>query len=272
MMKRLSFSPVLLIALSIQCYGQEASEATGTNREGPMRIMQERTSELDTTGLSEKLSFGQEPILRYNDVPRGIVDASVWRLGKDGRPRAVLVLEIYNGRSIQYEFTAVADPPKQVRVTGWNWSPGKSDYAWVTIPVKEVPKEKRLRKRQIKQLSRAFTASEEYRGQTHHLRLMPHPVYEYSDPDRGVLEGAVFAWAHGTNVEILMFLESRQMKDAQPYWCAGFSRLGSASLTVNFQEQDFWSSPSVTRPTQSDSYYYRMDTLRPEERASITAE
>ena len=77
---------------------------------------------------------------------------------------------------------------------------------------------------------------------------------------------AVFAWAHGTNVEILMFVESRKRKEeASPYWCAGFSRLGSASLTVDFQDRDFWSSPSETRPTQSDSYYYRMETLGPQE-------
>jgi hypothetical protein len=270
-MTRFALSPILSLLSCVACCGQDSSELPDRDSDtGPIKLMQQRASALKVTGASEKLAFAAEPILRYSDPPRGIVDASVWRLGKDGRPRAVLVLEIYNGRSIQYEFTAVADPPKAVKVTTWQWNPAQTDYAWVTIPVESVPEEKRLRDRQIKQLARDFTASEEYRGQTYQLRLMPRPLYQYTDSENGVLEGAVFAWAHGTNVEILMFVESRRKKeDAPPYWSAGFSRLGSASLTVKFQDRDFWSSPTRDRPTQRDSYYYRMETLQPQERKLV---
>jgi hypothetical protein len=234
-----------------------------------MKLMQKRASAMAAIATSEELEFGEEPILRYNDVPRGIVDASVWRIGRKGRPRAVLVLEIYRGRSIQYEFTAVADPPTQVRASGWQWNPSQSQYAWVKIPVESVPEQKRLRQRQIKQLARDFTASEEYRGETYQLRLLPRPLYEYSDAKHGVLEGAVFAWTHGTNVEILMFLESRQRTGAPPSWAAGFSRLGSATLDVKFRDQEFWDSPTANRPSPNDSYYYRMESLHAEERSLL---
>ena len=265
------FSPyLLLLLLNPLCLAQQANETPDTeNRGRSLNLMQQKVSALETTGQGTKIAFGTTPILRYNDVPRRITDASVWKLGPEGRPRAILVLEIYSGRSLQYELTAGADPPERVNANAWDWSPKPSNYQWVTIPVDAIAGDERLQKRQLKQLVRGFTASEEYRGQRYALRLMPTPLDEYTDPEQGVVAGAVFAWAHGTNVELLMFVEFRRSKAKKLSCAAGFSRLGSASLDVKFQEQAFWNAPSAMRPTRSDPYYFQMETLSTDERAMI---
>ena len=239
-----------------------------------MEFMRARAAELKGVGEEdEEYLFSEEPILRYNDTARGVIDATVWALGREGRPRAVLVLESYQATSIQYELTTAAEPPKYVQARTWRWSPRQSGFAWKTIPDASPPREARtVRRRQIKQLAQDFAASEEYRGQTYHLRLMPQPIHEYEDEERGVLDGAVFVWAHGTNVEILMFLEAQREEGSPPYWTAGFSRLASASLDVKYRDQDFWSSPEQPGGTPTTPYYFRSDPVRPEERAAFAAE
>ncbi len=255
----------LLSLFAVTCLGQEPDEDA-------MSVMRQRALALQVTGKTEaELKIGAEPVLRYNDAPRRITDASVWRIGERGRPRAVLVLEIYSRRSIQYEFTAVADPPASAQADSWQWSPTTEPYPWVKIPVESISEEQRLRQLQIRQLAHDFTASEEFRGETYQLRLMPRPLHEYTDKQNDVLEGAMFAWAHGTNVEILMFLEL-QVRAGKPAWVAGFSRLGSASLHVRFQDQEFWTAPTRNRPTKDDPYFYRMDSLNPQERAKLASD
>ena len=48
--------------------------------------------------------FADKPLLRYSDPTRGtsaanvLIDATVWRLGEQGRPTALITLEIYRAR------------------------------------------------------------------------------------------------------------------------------------------------------------------------------
>ena len=108
--------------------GPKQSEATNTAAKQRMDTMRQRAESLEIVGPEgEKIECSKEPLLRYNDAVRDIVDASLWALGREGRPRAVLVLEVYGGVSVQYEFTCVADPPKSVKTQRWQWAPRKSD-------------------------------------------------------------------------------------------------------------------------------------------------
>jgi hypothetical protein len=94
MMFRFSLYPVLLL-LNPLCLAQEVHETPNSEHRGrSLNLMQQKVSALEATGQGTKIAFGTTPILRYNDVPRRITDASVWKLGPKGRPRAILVLEI----------------------------------------------------------------------------------------------------------------------------------------------------------------------------------
>jgi hypothetical protein len=268
---------VLAITIETLCAGQpqDETEASKAMREKRMERMRQRVAALKATGSEgERYEFRDEPILRYNDAARGILDASVWALGREGRPRAVLIVEIY-GTFAQYELTAVDQPPKRVDAGSWQWTPNQADYAWTRIPIATPPAAtKSGRQRQLKQLTQDFAASEQWRGQTYHLRLMPQPIYEYEDKEQGVLHGAVFAWAHGTNVEAFMFLEARQDKDngAEPHFVAGFSRSASASLKMTYEDEGFWSSPEAPTAGPASAYFFRSDPLGVEERAVFVSE
>src|SRR5688500_4578122 len=171
------FAWICAIAWTAVCAGQELkqSDATKELREKRMELMRRRVEELIAAGSeTEKYEFSKEPMLRYSDAARDILDAGLWSLGRQGRPRAVLVLEVYGGPYVQYELTAVADPPRSVRSARFAWSPRQTPFTWTKVPDIDSPHATTsVRRRQIKQASLKFSASEQWRGQTHQLRLMP---------------------------------------------------------------------------------------------------
>ena len=262
-------------AWAVVCVGQDLEKPNAAAK-GPserrLELIRQRVQALSAVGPNDaKHEFSKVPMLRFNDTARGIMDAALWSLGTigaKGRPRAVLVLEVYGANFVQYELTAVADPPQSVKAPGFTWSPRQTPFTWTELPDLEPPREtSSLRRRQIKQASLKFTASEQWRGQTTQLRLMPQPIHQYEDKDQGVLDGAVFVWAHGTNVEILMFIEARQGEGRGAHWVAGFSRLASASLDVGFNGKEFWSSAESPTASPTSPYYFRTQPVTADERA-----
>lgn len=264
---------VLMLCPSKDSHGQDpasaASEQDLTHRR--VEVMKSRILSLQVDGAEGGKQFAEEPILRYSDPTRRITDASVWRLGQSGRPNAIVVLEVYSGTSIQIEPTAVVDPPKQIKGKGWQWTPENVAFEWTTIPIElsdsaEVPQ----LKRQAKTLARQFSAEEAFRGQTYQLRLMPKPLLDYVDTDKSVAAGEMFAWAHGTNVEVLMFVEAQQGADGKMSWKAGFSRLGAASIEIKYDGKSFWSAPAMPSTSSRNAYYYRMVSMTPLEREAFS--
>jgi hypothetical protein len=256
------------------CAGQ-ASEKTDVAKglsERRLELIRRRVESLQAVGQKEeKHEFSKEPMLRYNDAARDIVDAALWSLGRKGRPRAVLVLEVYGGSFVQYELTAVAEPPRSVRAPGFVWSPRETPFTWSKIPEFERPRgTTSLRRRQIRQASQRFSASEQWRGQTIQLNLQSRPILEYEDKELGVLDGALFVLAHGTNVEILMFIEARADDGGGgAHWVAGFSRLAAASLDVKFNGKDFWSSGESLTAGQTTPYFFHTEAVTADERAQF---
>jgi hypothetical protein len=253
------------------CAAQEQEKpdaAAKGESERRLELIRKRVEALTAVGpKKEKLEFSKQPMLRYNDAPRGIVDAALWSLGAKGRPHAVLVLEVYGGNFVQYELTTAADPPQSVKAPGLVWTPRQTPFTWSKIPDFEPPRATTsLRRRQIRQASQQFSASEQWRGQTIQLNLLSRPVLEYEDKELGVLDGAVFVLAHGTNVEILMFVEARADEDRGAHWVAGFSRLAAASLDVKFKGKEFWSSGESLTAGPISPYFFHTEALTPDER------
>jgi hypothetical protein len=226
-----------------------------------INLMRQRVEALSAVGArEEKLEYNEKPLLRYNDLARHIADASVWSLGRKGRPQAVLVVEVYWPDAVQYELTAVAEPPRFAK--SFYATPRAAPFTWLKLKGEAPPHaDESIRRRQIKQAAQKFSASEEWRGQTYQLRMMPQPILQYEDKEKGVIEGAVFVWAHGTNVEILMFLEIRQGEDGANHWTCGFGQLSGADLDVDYNGQDFWNSSQGAAASPNRTYSGRKDPL-----------
>ena len=64
------------------------------------------------------------------------------------------------------------------------------------------------RARQIKDLAQRFSAHEFWdpNNSRFELRLLIQPVHKYSEPDSGLLDGALFLVCHETNPEVALLL------------------------------------------------------------------
>jgi hypothetical protein len=241
-----TFSFFAMVLGSAICCGQEgpgkADKAASKRR---MAFMQQRVAALKAIASNgERIEFQKNPILRYDDAERGVVDATLWRLGETGRPKAILVLE-HREDLLLYEFTGTDDLPKSVQGDGWIWEPRGAGSIWREISDQPPPMESRAaRRREISKIARKFSASETLEGETLPLKFLPQAICWYHDEEAGVLDGALFAFAHGTNAEVLVFIEARDGEEADAKWVAGFARLAAAQLDVALDGKAFWSRPA----------------------------
>ena len=111
----------------------------------------------------------------------------------------------------------------------------------VTQTKKPSGPKQRLRS-QAKTIAREFQAFEIWNNdnqteeQRYQLRLLPTPIHEYDDPEKGIFSGSIFVLSYGSNPELVMVLEA--LKDG---WRCGFGRLGHAKATVQHDDKEFYS-------------------------------
>src|SRR5688572_10681805 len=88
------------------------------------------------------------------------------------------------------------------------WAPRESEFKLNPIPDVRAPAAtEAARLRQMKQFARKLIASQVWQGQRAELRLLPTEIHRYSDAESGLVDGAAFAFAVGSNPEAILFVE-----------------------------------------------------------------
>jgi hypothetical protein len=157
--------------------------------------------------------FSDRPIFRYSDPARGYVAAAVWRLGDEGRPKALLTTELdrkdHGPPCIAYEYASLTATPFTLTSEDIRWSPSGTQYEFRPVPRAPAPADTPQRRlAQMRDLARRFAAREEVKGERCELRLLPAPVCRYAPSGDARADGAIFFFAFGTNPEVVLLLES----------------------------------------------------------------
>jgi hypothetical protein len=87
------------------------------------------------------------------------------------------------------------------------------------------------------------------------LRLMDRPLSRFTDPEHGLVDGALYAFASGTNPEVLLIVECRTESDGTSLWYQGFARMGADRVAVRWGEMVVWERPEVKRWIRSEPYF-----------------
>jgi hypothetical protein len=196
------------------------------------------------------LAPAAQPLLRYNDPTRGgvkeegnnnfLLDAGVWRLGSEGRPTALVTLEIYrqpDGKHVlSYEFLSLTDRKFSLKHKTEEvfWDATGSGLSLKDLP--DAPKPAGapgVRLTQMRRLAERFGATETYNKDTVECRLIAQPIDRYQSEKDKITDGAIFALANGTNPEIGIVLEC----DAER-WVYGIIRLSAAQSTVTLDGKE----------------------------------
>ncbi|MDA1053831.1 MAG: hypothetical protein O3C40_25565 [Planctomycetota bacterium] len=190
----------------------------------------------------------ENPLLRFGEPTRGNEDGSLWAWGKRGRP--LVMSEIYRGVGDKVQWVHAISLTSTPLVTAdtdtGRWAPGKPQLELQEI-VDAPPPSRRAAARlaQMKALALRLRAHQFWDpdNSRYELRLMVSPVHRYNDVNAGLLDGAVFLFAHGTNPEVLMFVEARVGSGGEAKWYRGFAPSGSAEMHVTLEGADVWKLP-----------------------------
>lgn len=198
-----------------------------------------------------------EPVLRYGDPTRANQHGSMWVWGETGRPQAVLELYRNLAGDWVYVFNWLSGSELTAERNGdlW-WTPAAPTVQFQDLEGPRPAGSEALRTTQMRAIARRFDAHEFWdpNNSRFELRLLATPLHRYTDPDRRIIDGAVFAYANGTNPEVVLLLEAHAV-DGEQRWQYGFARLGHAEMHVELDDAEVWTVPRVD-PTRRDEPYW----------------
>lgn len=192
--------------------GKSRSEMLAAQR---LEAIRQRVS--DATIQSHELGFptrfADKPIFKYSDPARGRVSSAVWKLGDEGRPKAILVSELipknFGAPCIAYEFISLTKIPFSVSSNDMNWSPSSTLYEFKPIANAPTPEKTAVRRLiQMREIAGRFACREVDRNQKCELRMLSQPVDRYVPSQAPNADGAIFLFTFGTNPEVLLLMES----------------------------------------------------------------
>jgi hypothetical protein len=196
----------------------------------------------------------RRPLLRFADRERENMDGTVWAYGERGRPRAVL--SVYpsfadDGKSLLWWSDVVTlseRPLKVARVDGRegrNWAPEQAVEPFEPFPGAPDPAADdagRLEQMGVL-MQRLEGRQNSIRGERpYDLERWPRPLLRYADEEAGIVDGALFAFVHDSNPEILVLLEAQGKPDAAK-WNYSLARQAAAPLHVDLDGKEIWAGP-----------------------------
>jgi hypothetical protein len=99
-------------------------------------------------------------------------------------------------------------------------------------------------------MAEEFSATDDFLGlRWSKLRLLPKPWHRYRNAGSGVEEGALFAFAIGTDPEVFLMIESRPNPAGGFRWEYALAPMTSFEVKVSWKGKEVW-----TLPHRKDSF------------------
>jgi hypothetical protein len=224
----------------------------------------------------------KKPLLILSDPTRFDARGTVWAWGDKGRP--AVINEIFyepaknkdTGFWIIVSYNASETKLKATREGRSWWIENNSTLKFKDLPGGPEPAASTGgRQRQIKSLAGKFTAHEFWDpdNSRFELRLIERPLLTYSDPDKGIVDGALFAFANGTNPEILLFLEvhADAADKSKSKFRYGVGRLSYAEIHLAYEEKEVFTEERGYNLSGPDKAHF-LDTIKGAKRPPAKAD
>lgn len=211
----------------------------------------------------EPLELVKSPVLHYSDQISPVTDGLVFVWTKAARPEAIMALHPGTKGHTWIEFKSLsASPLSAVRHGHTEWRPrnaGVEFKPFADAPTPESTTTKRLA--QMRSLLRPFTASvmDNAKGRQE-LRLLTQPLYRYSQPDSGILDGGVFAFVLSTNPELLVVLEA-QTPNNKPQWVYSIARFSGRETELRLQDRPIWPASDLPSTKDPSASFFQLRSL-----------
>jgi len=77
----------------------------------------------------------------------------------------------------------------------------------------------------------------------------------YSEPNRGIEDGAIFVFAHSTNPEMLIMLESHVSAGGKRHWMVSPARFTGRAGEMRYPDEHVWSHEKFRRREPTDPFF-----------------
>lgn len=183
------------------------------------------------TADKQTLQFDPKPILNWSNPTRNAGQKGcvfVWH--RHGRPGVIGSIFTHGNATqikMRHEMHSLTEQPLHAHYQEkMAWSSTESGIQWIELNKAPTPRTNaRLRLVQMRAIARQFSATlEEPNGTQSALELKPTPLYRYSSSKYGVLDGAIFSLALGTDPEVMLLVEATKEGDSPATWQVAFAR------------------------------------------------
>ena len=246
---------LLLLSLlpSVDVVFAQTTPADDSVREARLAFFQERIAEYRLVLEGDRVIHRtQQPVFRWSHPAGTTVDAAFYVWLDAERPAAFGCILIHRDLGHFAELQSVtAHPLKAVRSGSTVWEPVKKGCEFGLVPNAPKPADTAAeRLTQMKMMARRFGAElikgppNYSEGSIWRLRLLPKQLLRYGGPQATAVDGALFAFCHDTDPEVLLMLEASGEK-ADLAWHFAFAPMTGWKATGTYDDKPVWSQPRL---------------------------
>ncbi|MBW3596394.1 MAG: hypothetical protein KY475_03855 [Planctomycetes bacterium] len=198
-----------------------------------------------------------EPVFRWllQLDRRFYSDVYIWT--HEGRPEVVAAITSVYGRrrAMETEIHSLsAGLPLLRHREKVVWQPERPGIKLMPIPNAPRPGSTAAsRLRQMRTMAAYYAVSAEYgKMSTEELRLLPAPIYRYASESRRVTDGALFAFARGTDPEVFLMIEARKGEGGEVWQYALVRFVGHAALRAKRDGREIWQVDALPAKVNTD--------------------
>lgn len=230
--------------------GQAAPADRQPQPDAPQSVIDQFVAEAEgytitRRGADVPLELSPKPLLHWANPARNGEDGAVFVWLKDGRPEAIGSVFEYPARGTvvrKHAFHSLSEEPLAAEFAGVQiWAPKTAGVKFAAVAGAEPPADTpRRRLSQMRDLARQFSLDlVDLRQSKSELRLMTQPLVRYEPKAGPAQDGAIFAFAIGTDPEALLILESRRSGDSFR-WEFAFARFHFVTITAEHDGKPVW--------------------------------
>ena len=199
--------------------------------------------------------------MRWNNPVSGVVEGTVFVWTSDDGPMAIAKCHINEPKAAWGE-AIHSLAPEPIAMTFRKlplWAPAEAGLKYFDVPNAPAPAvNERARLLQMRAIVRRFRVVGNW-GESDpsdwQLRLLSEPLYRYKSAQRGVDDGAIFAFTQGTNPEAIAVVEAVRT-DAGTHWQAAVTRLTKYGIRARFDDRLVADLPRVDVPPRDSTHYH----------------
>lgn len=201
-----------------------------------------------------------EPLLRWMNPVSTVQDGVIAVFTRGGRPDVYAELQLHTAGYAVHEFAWITPEPVTVKRDGQAvWHPQERWVKLAEFTDAPAPARKEsARLVQMRDLARGFKVVDHFGWREeeitlYELRLMARPAYRYSAP--GIIDGALFVFAQGTNPEATLLIEA--FDDAgRTGWRYALAPSTIYELVATLDSQEVWRKPRYLGFSALNGPYY----------------